>query len=173
MAEMTSLDQTEIFLAVIQQNKGIIYKVANSYCRNPEERQDLFQEIVVQLWQAFKTYNSSFKHSTWIYRISLNVAISFYRKENRRRHISNPLPDGILALKENPMDDEREGDLNLLQQAIAQLRELDRALMLLYLDEKSYREIAQIMGISESNVATKVGRIKIVLRKNFTQLKER
>ena len=170
---MTSLNQSEIFLAVIQQNKGIIYKVANSYCRDPEQRQDLVQEIVVQLWQAFKTYNGGFKHSTWIYRISLNVAISLYRKEKRRRHISNPLPEGILALTEDPVAEEREGDLYLLQQAIAQLKELDRALMLLYLDEKSYREISQIMGISESNVATKIGRIKIVLRKNFTQLKER
>ncbi|GAB2584153.1 RNA polymerase sigma factor [Spirosoma areae] len=168
---MRAPDQTERFLTVLQTHKGIIYKVAHSYCTEAEDRKDLVQDIVVQLWNSFDTYSDQYKYSTWIYRIALNVAISVYRKETRRKPISQPLSDSILTLGGSANTDEGDENLNLLQQFIAQLKELDKALLLLYLDEKSHREIAEIMGMSETNIATKIGRIKTILRQKFSTIK--
>lgn len=168
---MDKIDKSDIFLSVVQTNKGIIYKVVNSYCQNIEDRKDLVQEIIIQLWKSFDNYDDNFKHSTWMYRISLNVAISFYRKENRRKKISNPLIDGIINFSDNDDFEDKKTDLGILQQMISQLKDLDKALILLYLEEKSYKEISQIIGISETNVATKINRIKNSLKQKFTQLK--
>ena len=168
---MDEIDKSDIFLSVVQSNKGIIYKVVNSYCKNVEDRKDLVQEIIIQLWKSFDNYNDNFKYSTWMYRISLNVAISFYRKENSRKKISNPLTDGIINFPNNDGFEDKETDLGILQQMILQLKDLDKSLMLLYLEEKSHKEISQIIGISETNVATKINRIKNSLKQKFTQLK--
>jgi RNA polymerase sigma factor (sigma-70 family) len=165
---MTSSDQSNLFLSVIQTHKGIVYKIANSYCTDTEDRKDLVQEIIVQLWKSFDNYSDQYKYSTWIYRIALNVSISFYRKENRRKQVSNPLSDGILNFVDTYIVDEIEENIGFLQRFIAELKELDKALMLLYLEEKSHKEIAEIIGISESNVATKIGRIKTVLKQKFS-----
>lgn len=132
---MDKIDKSDIFLSVVQTNKGIIYKVVNSYCQNIEDRKDLVQEIIIQLWKSFDNYDDNFKHSTWMYRISLNVAISFYRKENRRKKISNPLIDGIINFSDNDDFEDKETDLGILQQMISQLKDLDKALILL--DRKS------------------------------------
>ncbi|KEO71987.1 RNA polymerase sigma 70 [Anditalea andensis] len=164
-------EKTDLFLSVVQSNKGIIYKVANSYCKDVEDRKDLVQEIIIQLWKAFDDYNDNFKHSTWMYRISLNVAISFYRKESSRKKISNPFTDGIFNFPDNDGIEDKETDLGILQQMIFQLKDFDKALMLLYLEEKPHKEISQIIGISESNVATKINRIKNSLKQQYSQLK--
>ncbi|RRA98764.1 RNA polymerase sigma factor [Larkinella rosea] len=168
---MDSTAKSELFLSVIQANKGIIYKVAHSYCADAEDRKDLVQEITVQLWKSFDRYSDAYQYSTWIYRIALNVAISFYRKENRRKPISEPLSDGILYFPDARITDELDENIGFLQQFISELKELDKALMLLYLEEKSQKEIAEIVGITESNVATKIGRIKQVLKQRFSTLK--
>jgi RNA polymerase sigma factor (sigma-70 family) len=168
---MKATDQTERFLTVLQTHKGIIYKVAHSYCADAEDRKDLVQDIVVQLWKSFDSYSDQYKYSTWIYRIALNVAISVYRKETRRKPLAQPLSENILTLVGSANTDDGDENLNLLQQFIAQLKELDKALLLLYLDEKSHREIAEIMGMSETNIATKIGRIKTVLRQKFSTIK--
>lgn len=168
---MKTTEASALFLEVIEAHKGILYKIANSYCKDPEDRKDLVQEIVVQLWKSFGRYSDQYKYSTWIYRIALNVAISFYRKENRRRDTARLLSDDILSITEMDTNDEWEENIGFLQQFIAELKELDRALMLLYLEEKSYREIADIMGISETNTATKISRIKTQLKQKFSALK--
>lgn len=168
---MQATDQTERFLAVLQSHKGIIYKVAQSYCPDAEERKDLVQDIIVQLWKSFDTYSDQYKYSTWIYRIALNVAISLYRRQVRRKPLAEPLSDSLLILVESPVAQEEDENLALLHRFIAELKELDKALLLLYLDEKSQREIAEIMGLSETNVATRIGRIKITLRQKFLTLK--
>lgn len=165
---MKTEQKSDKFLAVVNTNKGLIYKIANSYCIDTESRKDLVQEIIVQLWRSFDRYDVQYKQSTWIYRISLNVAISFYRKETRRKEITNPLSDSILSFADAGAALETETDLGLLQQFISELKELDKALMLLYLDEKSYKEISEIIGITETNVATKIGRIKILLKQKFS-----
>lgn len=165
---MDSTGKSDIFLSVISANKGIIYKIANSYCHHAEDRKDLVQEIIVQLWKSFDKYNDQYKYSTWIYRIALNVAISFYRKGNSRKEV---FTDTILEIVDTNVKPAIEDDIGILQRFIAELKELDKALMLLYLEEKSYREIADIMGISETNVATKIGRIKTILKQKFSNIK--
>jgi RNA polymerase sigma-70 factor (ECF subfamily) len=164
-------DRTAKFLVVVESNKGILFKVANSYCRNIEDRKDLVQEIILQMWKSFDNYNEKFKLSTWIYRISLNVAISFYRKESSRKRISNPITTDIFDFPNKEISDVKETNLGILNQIISELNDLNKALMLLYLDEKSYKEISEIIGITETNVATKIGRIKSILKKEFNQLK--
>ncbi len=160
---------THAFLEVIQSNKGIIYKVANSYCKDEENRKDLIQEIVIQLWLSFSRYNEEYKITTWMYRIALNVSISYYRKEHRRHDINQPLPEGILYFNED-QNETRNADLDQLNVFIKELREIDRAIMILYLEENSQQEIADILGITITNVSTKVSRIKEQLREKFSNL---
>ena len=167
---MNKIDKSDLFLSLVQSNKGILYKIANSYCKNIDDRKDLIQEIIIQLWKSFDDYDKQFRYSTWMYRISLNVAISFYRKERSRSRISNPFTEGIINFTDNELED-KESDLGILQQMILELKDLDKALMLLYLEEKSHKEISHIIGISETNVATKINRIKNVLKQKFIQLK--
>jgi RNA polymerase sigma factor (sigma-70 family) len=164
-------EKSDIFLLVLETNKGIIYKVANVYCIHAEDRKDLIQEIIVQLWKSFDRYNDEYKYTTWIYRIALNVAISFYRKENRRKQLTDPLSDNIVSLVDDRAVFEINKNIGYLNQFIAGLKELDKALMLLYLEEKSHKEIAEITGISETNVSTKIGRIKKILKQKFSTVK--
>ncbi|PUZ22473.1 RNA polymerase sigma-70 factor, ECF subfamily [Chitinophaga costaii] len=157
----------EHYTNLIAQHKGLIYKVANAYCQDAEHRKDLVQEILIQLWRAFPAYDPQYRVSTWMYRISLNVAISFYRKDNRHKSVSAPLPASILELEdEHPPP--QQAALQQLQQFINELPELDRALMLLYLEEKTHTEMADILGISTTNVATKISRIKQKLKQRFS-----
>ncbi|MCF2447301.1 sigma-70 family RNA polymerase sigma factor [Dyadobacter sp. CY345] len=159
------------FLNVIEANKGIIYKVANAYCYDVENRKDLIQEITIQLWLAFPKYDEHFMISTWMYRIALNVSISFYRKQTTIIKLSQPLTTEILSLLTDDSPLESDSELSLLYSFIRELNELDRALILLYLEERSQQEIADILGITPSNVSTKVVRIKEKLRKKFSTLK--
>ena len=133
------------------------------------QRKDLAQEIILKLWKSFETFNEQFKHSTWIYRISLNVAISFYRKEKSRSKINAPLSENIFNIADFQDNKPAEQNVFFLTQFISELKELDRALMILYLEERSHKEIAEIIGITETNVATKIGRIKTILRQKFSQ----
>ena len=168
---MIKKDRSDDFLVVLERHKGILYKVANSYCRDSDDRKDLIQEMILQLWKSFDNYNEKFKYSTWIYRISLNVAISFYRKENTRQRISNPLTTESFNFTDTEIDDDKETNLGILHQIISKLNDLNKALMLLYLEEKSYKEISEIIGISETNVATKISRIKEKLQHEFSKHK--
>ena len=161
------VDQPD-FELLISQHKGVIYKVANSYCKDADDRKDLVQEIILQLWRSFPSFNYSVKVSTWMYRVALNVAISFYRRDSKRKNATTELSDSLIEIIPDDEPSETEGQLNKLQQFISELKELDRALMILYLEEKSQREIADILGLSESNVSTKVDRIKQKLREKFS-----
>jgi RNA polymerase sigma-70 factor (ECF subfamily) len=159
----------QAFLQLIQDNKGILFKISSSYCRNAADREDLMQEIVYQLWKSGHQFDANRKFSTWMYRIALNVAISHYRKERRSGlHITVSASLHLMDLEDRPDGSEEiEEKIDLLQRCISELGELDKALMILYLEEKSYREIAEILGITETNVATKLGRIKGRLRQQF------
>lgn len=165
---MSSLASRETFLSLIEKNKGIIYKVSNSYCRDVEDRKDLVQEIIIQLWKSFSKYDDRYKLSTWMYRIALNTSISFYRKEHRRKESSLPLTDNMLNVAEGNDQGELEGNIKILHRCIDQLDALNRAIMILYLDDHSYKEIAEIVGITETNVATKINRIKQKLKHHFS-----
>ncbi len=162
--------QKHLFEGMMEQHKGILWKVARAYCPDEDDRQDLLQEMMIQIWQSVHKYNHQYKISTWLYRISLNVAISFYRKSAARAGKHAVLTEQLMEI---PVEDksEKERQLTLLEQFISELKEIDKALMLLYLEDKSHAEIADILGMSVSNVGTRIGRIKDKLKERFSQLK--
>ncbi len=157
----------ERFIALIDKHKKLIYKVSNTYCKNPEDRKDLEQEIILQIWKSWHTYDEHYKLTTWLYRIALNTAISLYRKENRRQNTVAPFSENLIDLEEENTDVALEENLKLLHKFIGQLNALNKALMILYLDDHNYREMADILGITETNVATKISRIKKQLKQKF------
>lgn len=160
----------QAFTQLIQENKGIIFKVCNAYCPNIHEREDLAQEIIYNAWKSWNSFDSNYKFSTWMYRIALNVAISFYRKQNKNvSTISLDANEKEIADTHEQHDSTTE-NIALLQQFINELNTLDRALMLLYIDGKSYAEIADILGISETNTATKINRIKNHLKQKVSAI---
>jgi RNA polymerase sigma-70 factor (ECF subfamily) len=149
----------------IQENKGILFKISNLYCRNAGDREDLMQEMIYQLWRSGPRFDENQKFSTWMYRIALNVAISYYRKVSRSGFTVSL--DTEVQIAEDSGSDVVEERVEVLQRFIRGLGELDKALMILYLEERPYREIAEVLGISETNVATKLSRIKGRLKQEF------
>ncbi|HEX6039199.1 sigma-70 family RNA polymerase sigma factor [Longimicrobium sp.] len=157
------------FVVLVDEHRKILYKVASAYCREPADRADLEQEIVAQLWRSFSRYDARYRFSTWMYRIALNVAISYVRGESRRRRTLVPAEESILQVAADDAGHEPDERLPMLRAFIQQLGELDRALIILYLDDHRYDAIAEIVGISESNVGTRISRIKQRLRRELTQ----
>jgi RNA polymerase sigma factor (sigma-70 family) len=156
------------FSQSIEQHRGILYAICRSYCPDRNDREDLAQEIVAQLWRSYPRFNDAYAFSTWMYRVALNVAISFDRRTRRRaRH--TVLDETALETAVEPQP-ERGDDVALLRTFIDDLEALPKALMLLYLEGYSHREIAQTLGISESNVGTKINRLKAALRERFEEL---
>jgi RNA polymerase sigma-70 factor (ECF subfamily) len=169
---MTSTTRSDQFISVIETHRGILHKIANAYASAAEDRKDLVQEIILQLWKAFDRYDPRFKYSTWIYKVSLNVALAFSRKErNRVKHV-DPLRDDLVQLSVPVEPAPMEASFRYLQQFITELRTIDRAILLLYLEEKSQREMAEIIGITETNISTRMGRIKAALKKKFEQIQK-
>jgi RNA polymerase sigma-70 factor (ECF subfamily) len=153
------------FIDLISTHQRLIHKVCSMYCDLEEERRDLFQEVVLQLWRAYDSYRGQAKLSTWIYRIALNTAITGFRKQTRRPQLT-PLSDSLGgALPSYLPDHETEEKRTVLYQAIAQLSEIEKAIVMLHLEDHSYEEIADIMGITRNHVGVKLNRIKEKLRK--------
>lgn len=156
--------QRERFGALLEQHRKIVFKVANSYARLAEDRADLAQEISAQLWRAFPGYDESRSFSTWMYRIALNVAISHLRHAERRDTHTLPFDETAheaVVITGIAEPDER---VRALETFMGQLDPLNRALLLLVLEQRSYREIAEILGLSETNVATRISRLKQRIR---------
>lgn len=149
---------------LLRRHARLIQKIAYAYCRSAADREDLVQEVCVQLWRSHAAYDPRFRETTWIYRIALNVAISFYRRERRHAERRQPLEDQAIAIAGEA---EPTGDVALLLGCIAELGALDKALVLLYLDDNDHAAIAEVLGISASNVSTRLGRIKHKLRAAF------
>ncbi|KAF1719989.1 RNA polymerase sigma factor [Pseudoxanthomonas wuyuanensis] len=160
-----AIDARQQFQVLLERHRGIVAKVAHTYAWNAADRADLAQEIAVQLWRAFAKYDPARKFSTWMYRIALNVAISHVRSDRRRQLQTVPLDETLHDVADhsvaNPVADQQVRALNRFIHAQSPL---DRALLLLYLEERSYRDIAEILGISETNVATKTSRLKQRIR---------
>lgn len=146
------------FVKMIQENEGIIYKVASFYVNAEHQLGDLYQEIVLNLWKGYVSFRGECKYSTWIYRIALNTCVSFYRRKKVSTSYMETLPDIVEAV------DNKDERIKELYRLINKLGNIEKALVLLYLDDKSYKEIAEITGISITNVATKLSRIKNKLR---------
>jgi len=156
------------FGELLEQHRGIVFKVAHSYCRDPDDRADLVQEIATQLWRAFPAFDATrASFSTWMYRVALNVAISHLRNVSHREQHSVPLDESLHDVPGEDGDHESQEQLRMLHRFIEKLEPLNRALLLLYLEDRSHREIADILGISEGNVATKISRLKQRIRSDI------
>ena len=145
------------FLNMLRSYNRIIYKVASFYVNENTTLDDLYQDVVLNLWKAFPNFRNESQLSTWIYRIALNACVTFYRNNNRRPAYVEITPDIKAYTEENEAVSE-------LYVCINQLGKLERALILLYLEDRPYKEIAEIMGITATNVSTKVNRIKEKLK---------
>ena len=157
-------DLKPAFIRLVTTHQGIIHKVCNMYCDSPEERRDLFQEILLQLWKGYKSYQGRSKETTWMYRVALNTSISNFRKRKRR-----PEEFGIsereFQLAASESDPDHDEKVKVMHKAIGGLSKIEKAIIMLYLEEHSYDEIAEIVGITRNHVGVKINRIKQKLKK--------
>jgi RNA polymerase sigma factor (sigma-70 family) len=151
------------FSALLEANRRLIFKVAHTYGRGRADVEDLAQEIAAQSWRAFPAYDPARSFSTWLYRIALNVAISWLRAELSRRRRSVPFESDLHDAAVSEAFDADDGG-RILRGFIGSQGPLDRALLLLYLEERPHHEIAEILGITPTNVTTKINRLKERLR---------
>jgi RNA polymerase sigma-70 factor (ECF subfamily) len=152
------------FINLINEHQGLVHKVCIMYESDPDDRNDLFQEIVLQLWKSFHTFRGEAKITTWMYRIALNTAISGYRKQTRNLKTED-LQEMHFNISELNSGDEREDDIQKLQWAIRQLSEIERAMIMMALEEVPYEDIAETIGITQNNVRVRMNRIREKLRK--------
>jgi RNA polymerase sigma-70 factor (ECF subfamily) len=165
----------EEFEGRLEAHRGIVFKLANAYCPAGEERDDLVQEICLQLWRSYPGYDRERRFSTWMFRVALNTAISFARAARTREMRAVPLDtSAAAALATAPQPEGADGPdrpderLRALHLFLHRLDELDRALVLLHLEDRSYRDIAEILGISETNVGTRLNRCRQKMRQQLT-----
>lgn len=156
------MDLKERFTKVIKENEGLIFKITTLYTNSVEDRNDLYQEIVYQLWKSFASFNGQSKISTWMYRVALNTAI-YHLKQTKRRVNTIPINLETERFADN-RDKEDEERIKQLYEHIQLLNLLEKGITLLYLEGKSHEEIASIVGISTSNVGTRISRIKEKLK---------
>ena len=153
------------FTELLYQNQGIVHKICSLYFNNRTEKEDYKQELIIQLWKAFPSFNNQSKFSTWMYRVCLNAAIDILRKEKAQPKLVkyDNYNFNIISESGNESNDNQEK----LYHAINKLSDIDRAIITLYLDEFSYKEIAEIIGISESNTGVRINRIKSLILKSI------
>ena len=142
----------------ITQNQGIIHKVTRIYCDDEDDRKDLFQEILIQLWKSYDKFREQSKFSTWMYRVAINTAITNFKRDKKSR--KSEIGKDLYQLADEPYDEEKEEHLKLLYEAINQLTGIEKSITLLYLEDKPYEEISEITGISQNYVRVKMNRIK-------------
>ena len=153
------------FLEILSNYQGILHKVNLIYFRNASEREDNFQEIIYQLWKSYPDLRNKDSIGSWIYAVSINTSISRLKKKKRIEY-REELPESMDTYDIEEATT-RENDFRLLLQAISNLNKIDKSIMLLYLEEKSYDEIAEILGISKSNVGVRISRAKELLKKTL------
>ena len=155
------------FTDLIRRHTGLIHKIAYAYCRGRTDREDVIQEVTLELWRSRHRYDQRYKETTWVYRIAINVAMSFYRRERRHRQGRRSIDANAITIVAPSV--EPGGDVQRLLRCIDDLGAFDKALVLLYLDGNDHASIADVLGISVSNVSTKLLRIKDKLRVAFEQ----
>ena len=160
------MEKKEIFIKAIKENEKLIYKVASFYTDCKDDRDDLVQEIIYSLWKSFDTFKHNSSLSTWMYRVAMNVSI-FHLKKNKKKIVTIPIEVDSLNFTETDVDDFEE-KLKTLQKQMKNLNLLDKGILMLYLESKSHEEIAEIVGISKTNVGTKLFRIKGKLRQQVS-----
>ena len=159
----TPNSETE-FVALLDEHQNIIHKICRLYTNNEVEHEDLFQEISIQLWRSYNRFEGKSKFSTWMYRVGLNTAITLFRKEKKRLN-TQPLNDQLTAIAQEEYNTQVDEQMAWLYQKIKDFSEIDKALVLLYLEDKRYDEIAETLGISAGNARVKMNRIKERLKK--------
>jgi len=157
------------FTSLLEQQKRTLYKVAYIYCRDPEERQDLVQEMVFQLWRTFRRFGGRSDVATWTYRVALNVAISWRRRDSRRIRDTAPLEVVLNVAEADQAFDADIEKTRVLRVLIDGLDAFSRSLLLLYLEGLDHAEIAGVLGTSASNVGTRLSRIKHKLKVRIDQ----
>ncbi|MEP6927747.1 MAG: sigma-70 family RNA polymerase sigma factor [Ginsengibacter sp.] len=161
------MDKNETFITAIKKNEGLIYKIAGIYTNDIEDRNDLVQEIIYQLWKSFDSFSQNSSLSTWMYRVAMNVAI-YHLKITRRKVLTVPMEEKFLDFHETDNSNIEE-KLQAFRQHLNNLNLLDKGIVILYLENKSYEEISEIVGISISNVGTKLSRIKEKLKTQISK----
>jgi RNA polymerase sigma factor (sigma-70 family) len=149
------------FINAVEENRNIIFKVCNMYMNSPAERKDLFQEILLNAWKGIKNYKGDAKFSTWLYRVALNTSITYYKKFQKTKSEQSAEADILVNVEQPGYEDEQVSAMNM---AINELSTIEKALVMLYLDDYSHQQIAEIMGITPNLVAVKMNRIKARLR---------
>ena len=151
------------FVTNLEQHQNIVHKICRIYTNDQESHNDLFQEITIQLWKAYPKFRGDSKFSTWMYRVALNTAITLYRKS--KRVIKTQDIDTVsFRIKADEYDDQTEQQLKLMYTAVKQLNDIDKALVFLYLEDQSYKEISDTLGITEVNARVKMNRVKTKLK---------
>ena len=162
---MPSGNISQEYIVFIDSHRKLIYKVCRMYCRNEARLKDVEQEILAQLWTAFPKYDHTCRPSTWIYRIALNTAISYYRREKKHSANRVDIDQTVFMLAAKEDNSELEEQIGQLYHVLDGFAELDRAILLLYLDDNSYEDIANVLGITVTNAATKISRLKQRLKR--------
>ena len=150
--------QEQLFLTLIEQHKGIIYKVSRMYVDEAEDVKDLSQEIILQLWKSYGTFRTQSAFSTWMYRVALNVAITFLKKGARKIDSTGYQPE--LEIEDVNTAPQKEHQLNYFYKAVQELSQIEKALIFLFLEGQSHKDIGYNLGISEGNARVKLSRTK-------------
>ena len=152
------------FVIQLEENQNIVHKICRLYTSDTDSHNDLFQEITIQLWKAYPKFRGDSKFSTWMYRVALNTAITLYRK-SKRKVVTQDFESVSFKMTSDDYDDTTEQHLKMMYSAVKKLNDIEKALVFLYLEDKSYREISETLGISEVNARVKMNRTKDKLRK--------
>ncbi|MFB9842803.1 RNA polymerase sigma factor [Mucilaginibacter ginsenosidivorans] len=157
------------FLQLIGENKGILYKICKIYEDDPDDRDDLLQEMVLQLWRAFDTFRGDSKFSSWMYRVALNTAIVFFKRQKRRPD-DQPLPAQFDHADDLPDAEEHQEKLAVFYKAVQKLGKVEKALIYLYMEDQPYDEIAAHLGITQLNVRVRLNRVKNKLKEIIKEM---
>jgi len=164
-------NKAKIFTELVEKNQGIIHKVCRIYTDDKDSHDDLFQEIVLQLWRSYDSFKGDSKFSTWMYRVSLNTAITLIRKKTKSSETDFNEAQ-FLNLTSDDKDEFLEERITLLYAAIRLLNDVERALVLLFLEDLPYKDIAETLGISEVNARVKMNRVKIKLKEIMFKMEQ-
>ena len=163
---MKSTNEKE-FVTLIEEHQNLIHKICRLYTKSNIEHKDLFQEITIQLWKAYPKFRGDSKFSTWMYRVGINTAITLYRKSKRRIQSLSFEDVAYKVPQSEYYDDTEDQQIKAIYQAIKQLNDIEKAVVFLYLEDKSYKEISNTIGITEVNARVRMNRIKKKLIKQL------
>lgn len=153
----TNLEKT--FIHFLKENQRLVHKICRIYTDNLQDHEDLFQEITIQLWKSFPGFKGEAKFSTWMYRVALNTAITLFKKPKKKDVQHSDIDISTLKIEYETYEDD-EYKLKKMYKAIYELSDIEKALIMMYLEDKPYREIGEILGITEGNARVKMNRAK-------------